>query len=347
MKKKNLAGTVLAISLAAIMSLSACGGSSSGGATESSGSAASSDTSSSSTSSNLPAGSGQGLKIGVVVNNSSADTYQTTYYNTMTSYAKEQGVDLTLLDPVGDGTKQANQVQDLIEKGVSVICIWACNSETGVASAQKIKEAGIKCLAVNTPLAEEGDQYIEGYVGPDNYTEGNKSGAVMKDDLGGKGNIVVIEGQLGRDVSTDRYQGMKDAIADSSIKILDSQTGDFNHEKSRTVMENYLTKYGKGEIDAVFCMDDTECLGAIDALEAAGRDDVKVYGAACGDYATLDYIKDGSISGIAIQSPIIDAKTALDDAIKCAKGETIDKKTFMDTPVGTPDNLDSLNIAKW
>ena len=287
------------------------------------------------------------LKIGAVVNNSAADTYQTTYYDTMKSYAEELGIELTILDPVGDGTKQANQVQDLIEQGVSAICLWACNSETGVASAKKIKEAGIHCLAVNTPLAAEGDEYIDGYVGPDNWTEGNLTGLQMVEDLGGEGKIVVIEGQPGRDVSTDRYQGMKDAIEGTNIEIVDSQNGEFNHEESRTVMENYLVKYGEGDIVAVFCMDDTECLGAIDAIEAAGREGIKVYGAACGDYATLEYIEDGSISGIAIQSPIIDAQTAIDMAVKVANGETIEAKTFMETPVATPENLESLAIAEW
>lgn len=135
MKKKIFA---LAVALVMALSLAACGGGNGGEAATAGGDSAGADT----------AG---GPKIGVVVMNAAADTYMTTHYNTMESYAKELGVNLTQLDPVGDGTRQANQVQDLIEMGVDVIGIWAANSETAVASAKKANEAGIPVAAINTP----------------------------------------------------------------------------------------------------------------------------------------------------------------------------------------------------
>ena len=130
--------------------------------------------------------------------------------------------------------------------------------------------------------------------------------------------------------------------------MLDSQVGEYNHEESRTIMENYLTKYAPGSFVAVFCMDDTECLGAVDALEAAGRlDEVAVYGAALGDYGSVEYIEDASIDGISVQSPVIEAKTCLDYLVSVANGEEVPEKLFIETPVGTPENIDTLGLVEW
>ena len=328
--KKFLA---LALSLILCLSLAACGGGGSGASSDGgSGGAETAD----------------GPNIGVVVMNAAADTYMTTHYNTMESYAKELGVNLTQLDPVGDGTRQSNQVQDLIEMGVDVIGIWAANSETAVASAKKANEAGIPVVAFNTPMAAEADEYIVGFVGPDNFTESYLAAQQMVADLGGEGNIVVIEGQSGRDNSTERLNGMLAAVEGTNIQILDSQVGEYNHEESRNIMENYLTKYPSGQIVAVYCMDDTECMGAVDALEAAGRlDEVAVYGAALGDWGAIEYVQDGSIDGMAIQSPVIDAQTSLDYMVKVANGEEVPRELFIDTPVGTPENIDSLGLVEW
>lgn len=293
--------------------------------------------------------SGSGLKIGMVTFDSGADAYQSAYYDTMVSYAEENGVDLQILDPMGDSTEQASMVEDLIGMKCDVIIIWPANSETGISEAKKCSDAGIPVVAANTDISEEGHDYVTCYVGPSNRLEGENSAKVMIDDLGDDANIVEISNQAGYTASIERMGGMEDLVAETNIKILDNQPGEANREKSQQVMENYLVKYGKGEIDAVFCYDDTTAYGAINAIEAAGRsDDVKVYAAAAGNYETLDYIRNGKIQAISMQSPIIDAQTTLDMAIQVANGKEPDEYyNYIETPAATADNVDSLNLEAW
>lgn len=288
------------------------------------------------------------LKIGMVVNNGGADTYQTTYYSAAEAYAKEIGVDLQLLDPVGDVTTQSNQVQDLINMKCDTIVVWPVNSETAVASVKAISEAGIPVLTANTNVVKQGEQYIKCYVGPSNVEEGKQSAQVMVKDLGSDKKIVEITGPNGYSTTSERSEGMKQGIEGSGIQVVDAQPGEANREKSQQVMENYLVKYAAGDIDAVFCFDDNTAIGAINAIEAAGREgDVKVYAAAAGDYGTVSYVKEGKISGVAMQSPIIDAQTALDFALKVAKGENVDPLNYIETPVATPSNIGSLELTEW
>ncbi|MFV0529565.1 MAG: sugar ABC transporter substrate-binding protein [Lachnospiraceae bacterium] len=289
------------------------------------------------------------LKVGMVVNDGGADTYQTTYYTAAQEYAAELGIDLQLLDPKGDVTVQANQVQDLIGMNCDVIVVWPVNSETAVASVKAVSDAGIPVMTANTNVVESGEEYIECYVGPSNYEEGKASAEVMAEDLGNSGSIVEITGQNGYSTTTERSTGMTDLIAETDIELLDSQPADGNREKAQQVMENYLVKYAKGELDAVFCFDDNTAFGAINAIEAAGRqDDIKVYAAAAGDYATVSYVEQGKLSGIAMQSPIIDSQTALDFAVRLGNGEEITEfYNYIETPVATPENISTLELEEW
>lgn len=293
-------------------------------------------------------GDNSSIVIGMTVSNAGADPYQTAYYSTAESYAKELGVTLKLLDPVGDVTKQQNQVQDLIGMNCDAIVLWPTNSESAVAMVKQIKAAGIPVVNANTRVDESGKDYCECYVGPSNVVEGQLTGEQMVKDIGNDGKIVYIEGLAGYSACEERKSGMEKAIEGTNIQVLETQLSDANREKAQQVMENYLIKYPVGSIDAVFCYDDSIAIGAINAMEAANRDDIKVYAAACGDCNTLSYIRDGKLRATAMQSPIIDAKTALDYAVNIAKGGTVsDYDNYMDTPVATADNVDSLDIEEW
>lgn len=288
------------------------------------------------------------VTIGMTVNNASADSYQTAYYSAIESYAQEQGVTLKLLDPVGDVTKQQNQVQDLISMNCDTIILWPVNSESGVSMVKSINSAGIPVMCSNTNVAESGEEYMECYVGPSNVLEGQATAEQMIEDIGTDAKIVYIDGPAGYTSCEERYEGMELAIEGTNIEVVETQVGEANREKSQQVMENYLIKYPEGEIDAVFCFDDNCAIGAINAMDAAGRSDIKVYAAASGDYGTLTYVESGKLAATAMQSPITDAHTALDYAVRIANGEKIDEfYNYMDTPVVTPANIDSVEIAEW
>lgn len=291
----------------------------------------------------------EGLKIGMVTNNSGADPYQTAYYETITSYAKEIGVDLQILDPKGDATTQANQIQDLINMACDSIIVWPVNGEAAVASVRAIDKAGIPCLTANTNVAEAGEEFIKCYVGPSNVEEGKQSAEAMVAALGEDAKIVEISGPAGYTTSLERTEGLQQGIEGTNVQVLDSQTGEGNREKCQQVMENYLVKYGVGEIDAVFTFDDNGAFGAWNAIEAAGRqDDVKIFAAAAGSYETVDYVKEGKIGGTAMQSPHYDAKAALDMAVRLANGEEPEEfYNYIETPVATPENVESLNLEEW
>ena len=289
------------------------------------------------------------VKIGMVVNNAGQDPYQTSYYDTMISYAEEKGVDLQILDPKGDATTQANQVQDLINLQCDCIIIWPVNSESAVASAKAVQNAGIPCMTANTRIAEAGNDFIMCHVGPSCVEESKITAQELVKQLGEDAKVAEIAGPAGYSSSMERTEGMHLGFEGTEIEILDSQTGEGNREKCQQIAENYLVKYAKGELDAIYVYDDNGAYGAWNAVEAAGRqDDVKIYAGAAGSYETINWVKEGKIAATTMQSPYYDAETALDMALKLASGETPENfDNDIETPLAAPDTVDTLEMKEW
>src|SRR5699024_11048369 len=125
-----------------------------------------------------------------------------------------------------------------------------------------------------------------------NVEEGKETAQEMVNQIGEDAKIVEITGPAGYTTSLERTQGLQEGIEGTNIEILHSQTGEGNREKAQQVMENYLVKYGKGEIDGGLTADGIAAYGAWNANDPAARqDEVKNCAGALGSYSVLDYVK--------------------------------------------------------
>ncbi len=293
------------------------------------------------------ADSSDGIVIGSTANNVGTDAYQTKHDEAFRAHAETLGIELIQLDATGDVTKQINQVDDLIQQNVDVIVIWPVNGMALVPAAQEAYEAGIPVVIANSPIDPSGYDYTTCFVGPDNVLEGQYAGEIMKGLFTEEANIVEITGLPGYTTATERQQGFHDAVEGSNITIMESQPGDWNREKAQQQMENYLIKYP--EIDAVYAADDNMAIGAINAITEAGRqDEIKVVSACFfGDDEAKAYIEDGRIAGSVLQSPMTDARTTLDVAVKIANGEEVEFFNYIDTPQVTTENISTIELEPW
>ncbi|STQ75396.1 sugar ABC transporter substrate-binding protein [Grimontia hollisae] len=279
------------------------------------------------------------LVIGITQNNVGVDSYQTTYEKAFKeAAANTEGVDTVVLDAGGDVARQIAQMQDLIQQKVDVIIIWPTNGKAVVPVIRKAKQAGIPVVVTNSNVADEGQQFIASFSGPNNVKQGAYSAEMMCDALDNKGQIVQISGQPGYTTAIERQQGFEVRLAEvcPDVKILETQPGDWNREKSQRVMENFLTKYDK--IDGVYSGDDNMGVGALNAAKAAGRKGIAFIGAT--NFAVgYEAMGRDEYWGSVYQSPVDDAKNALATAIAIANGEDVPKLNYFDTPKITQDNM--------
>jgi ribose transport system substrate-binding protein len=288
-------------------------------------------------------------RIGITVLYPGSNAYQAKYAETAEAYTKELGLKATVMDPQGDPATQFNQLQDMISQKLDVIVLWPTSQNALIPAVRQASRAGIPVISSNSPIGEAGRRYIAAHTGPDDCAQAVQSAEMLGDALGKKGNIVVVEGTPGYSVSILRKNCFLDKMEDSypDIKILASQTAEWNREKAQTVMETFLTQFGD-KIDGVYAFDDGMGLGVISALQGAGKKpgDVKVV--TCNQFGEgWDAMKSGWHSGSNKQSPVDDAILAIQTAVKVANGITVPALQGIETPKVLPENVDSFERPSW
>ena len=161
----------------------------------------------------------------------------------------------------------------------------------------------------------------------------------MADELGGKGNIVVIDGPNAHSAQLDRSQGINEVLENyPDIKIIAEQTANWDRAEAMTLMENWLQM--GDQIDGVVAQNDEMAIGALKAIQAANKQDsIKVVGIdAIADALTL--VESGELIGTVYQDAVGQGAGAVEAAIKAVNGESLEKETLIPYKLVTVDNLD-------
>lgn len=289
------------------------------------------------------------VTIGFANLGAGVNSYAARYLEVFNERAAALGIKTVVLDSQADASKQAGQISDLVSQRVDAIIIWPVNGKGIVPFAKRAKEAGIPVVVTNSNIDPSGKDYIVAYTGPDDFTEAKLAGEMMVKALGGKGNVVMLNGIPGYTVTQLRIDGFMEGIKNSpDIKILDSQPAHFSQEKAQTLMENYITRFGK-DIDGVFSVDSGVGAGVLSAVEAAEGDgrldaghvkmvDATIFG------PIYDAIQQGKYYGSVVQSPEDDATLALETATKAAIGIEVPREVYLPMPIVTSETIK--DIAK-
>ena len=187
--------------------------------------------------------------------------------------AEALGVEVTVLSADDQLEKQISDVEDLIAAGVDTLLINA-TQDGAVGVVEQAAAAGIPVITLQRGVPSS---LVTSHIGTNNVLIGQLAAEWLINRLGGTGKIVVLEGIPGAASSEDRKTGSTPVFeAAEGIEIVAQQTAEYDRATALTVMENILQ--ATPDINAVFCYNDEMAMGALAALEAAGRDDVIVTG---------------------------------------------------------------------
>lgn len=261
----------------------------------------------------------------------------------MQDEAAKRGYELVYTDAAGSEAKQIADVDSMIAQKVDLIFL-APRSEKPLAQAVlKAKAAGIPVILldrnVDQELAKPGQDYLC-FIGSDFIEEGKRAGEWLVKATGGKATIIELQGTVGSSPAIDRKKGFDDYIKDhADMKVVASETGDFARDKGRQVMETLLQAHP--DVTAVYAHNDEMAIGAIAALEAAGKVPGKdvIIVSIDGSRDALQAIIDGKLGATVECNPRFGPK-AFDVLEQYANGEQIPAKII------NPDNFyDSSNAA--
>lgn len=191
----------------------------------------------------------------------------------MQDEAKKLGYQLVYTDAAGSAAKQVSDVDSMIAQRVDAIFLAPREEKPLAAAVKKARAAGIPVILldrnVDQKLARAGTDYVT-FIGSDFIEEGRRVGAWLSKNMKGQARIIQLLGTTGSSPANDRRTGFENAIrGKANMRILASQTGDFSRDKGRQVMETLLQ--ANPTVNVVYAHNDEMAIGAIAALEAAGK----------------------------------------------------------------------------
>ena len=189
------------------------------------------------------------------------------------TFSEENGYELIFDDAQQKQENQIAAIRNFIQQDVDYI-VLAPVTETGWDTVLKeAKDADIPVIIVDRMIDVSDDSLYTAWVGSNFKMEGQKACEWLNAYAEAKGmkevNIAHIQGTIGASAQIGRTEGLEEAAKEYGWNIVAQQTGEFTQAKGQEVMESMLKQYDN--INVVYCENDNEAFGAIDAIEAAGK----------------------------------------------------------------------------
>ncbi|MFG2262206.1 substrate-binding domain-containing protein [Streptomyces sp. NPDC048720] len=248
--------------------------------------------------------------------------------------AKKLGVDLTVTDAQNDASQQANQLQNFTSSNAGAIIVNPVDSDAASNSVKAADKAGIPVVAVDRGVNNAKTSTL---VASDNVAGGELAAKTVAEKLGGKGRIVILQGQAGTSAARERAAGFAKGLkAYPGIQVLAQQPADFDRTKGLDVMSNLLQAHP--DVQGVIAANDEMALGAIKALGAKAGRSVQVVGFD-GTPDGLKAVEGGTLYASVAQQPSQLGRIAVDNALKAVQGEKVGSAVKVPVKVVTKDNV--------
>jgi galactofuranose transport system substrate-binding protein len=254
--------------------------------------------------------------------------WRTANTESIKSEAAKRGIDLRFSDAQQKEENQIKAIRSFIAQGVDVIA-FSPVVETGFEPVLlEAKKAGIPVVLSDRAVKVSQPGLYKCFLGSDFIEEGKRAGNEVKKLVGDKAGVAELVGTVGSAPAIDRAKGFREAIADTpGIKIIMSQSGDFTRAKGKEVMEQFLKAPNANEITVLFAHNDDMALGAIQAIEEAGKkpgQDIKIV-SIDGVKGAFEAMKDGKLNVTVECNPLLGPQL-FDIIEKVAKGEPVPER---------------------
>lgn len=257
---------------------------------------------------------------------------------------KKLGYDVKIYDAGGYGNlqNQVTQIEDVIQRHVSAIVLVPASSDGTVPVVEKAIASGIP--VINDGIATRSDK-VTGFVGEPSYVMTELLASYAADHLHGKGDVAMLSGPSGLDLTKLRVSGFKDYLAKfPDMKVVAEKFTSTASSEALTTMQDFLQSHP--DIKAVYAFNGPIAIGAVQALRAAGKKagDVMVLTTDM-EPETERLIKDGWIQATIVSQPVTMAELAVQRAIEAAQGKKIPKVTLTQASLISKETVDDVDLS--
>lgn len=271
--------------------------------------------------------------------------YFITLENATQEALEKMGYKMIMKDPGTDPEEQAVQIKEMIEEGIDAIILSPVDWEKITPSLQALKEAGVRIINVDTQVKEM--DYVDAYIGSDNYSAGYICGEDLISKCPEGGKIAILECPTQNSIN-DRITGFEEALsgAEKGFEVVAraDTAGEFDRalEEAQDIIKEYP------DITAIMCGNDQIAVGATTAVNVARAEDVLIYGVDGSPDIKKELQKvNTQIAGTAAQSPIHMGQEAAKIADSILSGQKYEKETYEEVFMINKDNVEMYGVDGW
>ncbi|MEU3692752.1 ABC transporter substrate-binding protein [Streptomyces narbonensis] len=254
--------------------------------------------------------------------------------------AEKAGITLKFSDAQQKQENQIKAIRTFIQQKVDVIAFSPVVESGWDTVLKEAKSAGIPVILTDRAVDSQDTSLYRTFLGSDFVKEGQEAGKWLVKEYEGTSepvNVVELQGTTGSAPANDRKAGFAEVIkGEPKFKVVASQTGDFTRAKGKEVMQAFLKSHK--DIDVLYAHNDDMALGAIQAIEEAGRKpgtDIKVI--------SVDGIKDAFVAmqekkiNVVVECNPLLGDQLMELAEKVAAGEDVPRRVEVKEGVFTQD----------
>jgi inositol transport system substrate-binding protein len=241
------------------------------------------------------------------------DVFITNVRDAMTKWAQAHpDADLTMVDANNDTAKQVGQVENFLAQGKDAVVILPVDTTATGPMTKAVVKAGKPLVYVNRKPSNLPKGVV--YVGSKSIDAGIMNMEELGKCMDGKGNLVILTGELSDEPAHGRTDGIKQVVKEKfpNIKVVREQTGHWKREQGKTIMEDWLAS-GQ-QIDGVAANNDEMALGALQAIKASGKLGKICVGGTDGTHDALVSMDKGELNNTVFQDPVAQGEEAVNAA---------------------------------
>ena len=260
--------------------------------------------------------------------------------NQIRMQVEKNGDEMITLDPALDQKKQNEQIKQLVKRKVDAIFLNSVDWKEVESGLKAAKKAKIPVIVIDSQVYR--NDLVTMTIVSDNYKAGVECANDMMSKLDEGSKIAVMDQPSGT-ACVQREQGFLDTVGDY-FEIVSTTDTEGDTAKTMTAAEDVLT--ADDDLAAFFCINDMGALGCVQAAQAAGKDDILIYGVD-GNPDFMGYVADGSATASAAQQPSVIGQKALDAAIDTLDGKEVEHDQTIDVVLINKDNIADFDVTDW
>ena len=285
----------------------------------------------------------EGATVGFSQSEPDAAAFRAAETRSIRDEAAKAGVgNLLVTNANAELPKQISDIQNMLNQGAQLLIVAPVNSDGLDPALSAAAAKGVPVITIDRKVTNTACQDYLTFIGSDFLDQGKRAAQEMAKATGGTGNVAILLGSSGNNVTDQRTKGFVDEVAASSpgLEIVAQQTGNFAREEGQSVTEQLLQS--NPDITAVYAENDEMALGAVTAITGAGKapgTDVKVV-SIDGTKNAVQAVVDGQINAVVESNPRF-GPLAFSTAADFYDGKAIPEDIIISDDLYTPDDAEA------